>query len=287
MSLRSDVLILFPEAREHNGYIRIKCPYHKYGQELHPSLSILLEDKGSLKAGYARCFACGWVGSFRQIAEDRGYQYVPDNTKTNEVDLIPLNPVQLERPVYKEQVPHNFSEYLYSRGIDAETQKEFRTFERTDERKIYMPVFARDGRFLYANARSTESKRFFIPPNVTKTLAGLEMVDMNRPLAICESQIDAMTFYSAGFCRAVATLGATGIASLRSIKGATGPFFIAFDADEAGELAAKKAIDLLGAYRCIRIDFGEYKDANNLWQAVGFDASKFMDYIETRLRRVV
>lgn len=284
MSLRADIMALFPDAKEQSGYIRIRCPYHKNGRETHPSLSILLEDKGKLKEGFSRCFTCGWTGTFKEIAEDLGYDYIPDTQPKDEPALVQTI-IQLDSPVYKDAVPHSFSKYLQSRGINQETQKLFKVFEREDENKVYMPVFSRDGKFLFVNARATNKKKFYIPTNATITLAGLELVDMSRPIAICESQIDAMTFYSSGFCRAVATMGATGIETLRAIKNAAGPFFIAFDSDTAGELAADKTIKMLGSYRCIRINFGEYKDANNLWQKQGFDSEAFTTYIEEHLSR--
>lgn len=285
MSLSSDILSLFPSAKEQNGYMRIRCPYHKNGQERHPSLSILLQNKGELKAGFAKCFTCGWTGTFKQIAEDMGYEYVSDTDyKEDERTFIPI--VATQMAVYKGSVPFKFSEYLHSRGIDIDTQKLFKVYYKQEENKVYMPVFSREGKFLYANARSTETKRFFVDANSEKTLAGIEMVDFARPIAICESQIDAMTFYASGFCRAVATLGATTIDSLKAISGAMGPFFLAFDSDDAGRLATKKAMQLLGSYRCKCINFGEYKDANNLWQAMGFDSDRFADYIESNMEAI-
>lgn len=278
MSLRTDILTLFPVSKVQSGYVKIRCPYHKDGQEKHPSMSILVEDKGKLKAGYAKCFACGWTGTFTDIARDMGFQYVPAQ---GEPELRPVleQPLNLNKPIYKTEIPYKFSIYLQNRGIDAETQELFRVREEPTEQKVYMPVFSKEGRFLYSNARSTKQKMFFIQENTVKHLAGLELIDMTRPIAICESQIDAMTFYSAGFCRAVATLG-TGTEQLRHLKDAIGPFFIAFDSDEHGCKAADHAIAMLGAYRCIRINFGDYNDANNLWQQLNYDSNLFTEYIE-------
>lgn len=284
MSLRSDILVLFPEAKEQNGYMRIRCPYHKGGQERHASLSILLQDKGELKAGFAKCFTCGWVGNFKNLAQDMGYEYVPD-TYTLAVTNSPVQHIiRAEQAVYKKDTPYRYSSYLESRGIDEATQQKFKTYQKDEEQKIYMPVFSKTEKFLYANARSISSKMFFVQSGAVKSLAGIELVDFSKPIAICESQIDAMTFYSAKFCRAVSTLGVTNIASLEQIKSAVGPFFLAFDSDEAGNRAAKEAADYLGAYRCKRINFKEFKDANNLWQAVNFNEQLFSEFIEENMK---
>lgn len=283
MSLRTDILTLFPGSKAQSGYVKIRCPYHKDGMERRPSMSILVEDKGKLTAGYARCFACGWTGTFADIARDMGFQYIPEQGIAEPLPALG-QPIDLTTPTYKAGVPYKFSIYLRNRGIDATTQELFRVREEPSEQKVYMPVFSKDGRYLYSNARSTKQKMFFIQENTVKHLAGLELIDMTRPIAICESQIDAMTFYSAGFCRAVATLG-TGVEQLKHLKDAMGPFFIAFDSDEHGCRAADHAIAILGAYRCIRIDFGDYNDANNLWQQLNYDSNLFTDYIEQHSRR--
>ena len=230
------------------------------------------------------CFTCNWSGTFKDLAADMGYEYVPDTyaLATKEKSAAPV--LRTEQSVYKKNVPYKFSPYLLGRGIDEETQKLFKVYEKEEEQKVYMPVFAKNGKFLYANARSTDKKMFFVQSNIKKTLAGIEEVNLSKPIAICESQIDAMTFYAAGFCRAVATLGVANVDSLKDIKEAIGPFFLAFDSDEYGNKAAEAAKKYLGSYRCKRIDFGEYKDANGLWQYLKFDGEKFEKFIEENMK---
>lgn len=97
-------------------------------------------------------------------------------------------------PTYKKDIPYKFSPYLKSRGIGEDIQRKFKIFEKTDERKVYMPVFAEDGKYLYFNARSTKEKAFFIEPGAEKCLAYIEEIDFSKPIAICESQIDADEF---------------------------------------------------------------------------------------------
>lgn len=283
MSLIDDIKTIFPDARVAEGYVRVRCPYHKGGQERKPSMSILIKPKNGLEAGFANCFTCGWKGTFGDIAEDYGLKYVEDNSN-EEASTEPHRVLQLnlQKSVSKKDTPYRFSPYLAKRGITQQVQEQFRVFERSDEKKVYMPVFSRESIFLYANARSTNKKMFFIPYGIKKDLAYIEGVDMNKPIAICESQIDALTFYSAQFCRAVATLGATSTDSLKSIKNATGPFLLAFDGDEAGRKATTRALDLLGDYRCkvIRLD---NNDINNLWVSCGFNSEAFNDIIESRI----
>lgn len=284
MSLVSDIKTLFPDAKPHNGYVRIRCPYHSNGQERHPSMSILTEPRDGLEKGFAKCFSCGWKGTFAEIAADFGLQYVPDD-RTVEISEKPLPkeaPVKLQEAVYKKDVPFKFSPYLASRGIPEDVQKLFRIYERKDEQKVYMPVFSRGGKFLYANARSTVGKKFFIQSNAKKTLAGIEEVDFSKPIAIVESQVNMYSLYAAKFAHAVATLGVANISALYDIKKAVGPFLLMLDGDVPGRTAAQKIKDYLGPHRCIDFIFKPNEDVNDLWRACNFDQDKFFDELEAR-----
>lgn len=280
MALREDVRALFPRAKDRGKYIMIPCPYHKGGDERHPSMSILLEPKDGLPEGFAKCFTCEWTGTFTGIAEDFGLRYVPDTYAL----ALPQSPIQvnLEKPLYKHDVPYSYSPYLASRGITREIQEKFRTSESEAEEKVYMPVFSRAGEFLYANSRSTKTKMYFVQTGAKKTLAYLEEVDFSKPIAICESQINALTLYSAQFCRAVATLGVANTSALSAIKEAIGPFLLMFDGDAAGEKATEQAITLFGKHRCIVFKFLPGEDVNSLWQSCNFNADLFADELEKR-----
>lgn len=280
MALQEDIKALFPRAKDRGKYIMIPCPYHKGGDERHPSMSILLEPKDGLPEGFAKCFTCEWTGTFAGIAEDFGLRYVPDTYTL----AAPQSPVQLnlQKPIYKSEVPYSYSQYLASRGIPAEIQEKFRTSENAQEGKVYMPVFSKAGEFLYANARSTKSKMYFVQAGATKTLAYLEEVDFGKPIAICESQINALTLYSAQFSRAVATLGVANISALSALKKAVGPFLLMFDGDDAGEKATEQAVKLFGKHRCIVFKFMPGEDVNSLWQNCNFNSDLFADELEKR-----
>lgn len=279
MSLREDVYSLFPEARDRGKYLQVKCPFHKGGQERHPSMSIVLEEGyNGLHAGFCRCFTCDWQGMFTAVAEAFGLQYIPDDKVT--LDSKPVVAVT-RRATLKKDVPYNYSEYLASRGIFDDVQHRFRVYDRPDEHKVYMPVFDRDGRYLYANARATDVKAFFVERGARKTLGCIEELDFAKPIAIVESQINAYTLWQAQYCRACATLGATNMESLQSIKKATGPFLLMFDGDEAGQRATEQAKSILGAYRCIIFNLPPHKDVNDVWKECGFDANKFGEVIDS------
>lgn len=255
------ILSIFPDARVSSGYIRIRCPYHKDGKEKRPSMSILLEDRGSMTAGTCHCFACGTVVTLEELFEKVGATY----DKTTEIarQLQPRTiSLSTTHSIYKPSVPFRFSEYLFSRGIGEKVQERFRVYEKG--KMVHMPVFDRDGKYLFFISRSTEGKYYYVEEGSVKTLYGIEEIDMSKPIVVVEGQIDAMTFWELGM-QSVATLGADNISALSAIKEATSIIILAFDNDPAGLKAREKAADMLGRFRCRYIDFPEGVDINEMY----------------------
>ncbi|MCM1322994.1 MAG: toprim domain-containing protein [Acetobacter sp.] len=246
-------------------------------------MSIVIEEgHNDQHAGFAKCFSCGWTGDFVDIAEYFGYEYQPDYVEVSSSESAE-KPTSLttQAAVYLKDMPYQYSKYLESRGIFEDVQKRNKVYERYDEQKVYLPVFDSKGQFLYANARATNRKYFFIPEHIRKVIAGTEQIDLGKPIAIVEAQISMMTLQQAQYARAVALLGATNAYAVRDIAKATGPFLLMLDNDEAGRKAATKILDILGDYRCKVFVFPAGKDPNDIWQDVNFDQEKFCDLIDS------
>lgn len=278
----SSILRHFPDAHVQSGYVRIRCPYHKDGKELKPSMSILLQDKGNMAAGTCHCFACGKVVSIKELFKYIGAEPLSETTIK---PAKPRAPVRLTTtpPIYKFQLPYRESDYLLGRGIGTKTQERFRCYER--DGKVYMPVFDRSGKLLYVNARSTTGKRFYVEENATKTLWGIEEIDFTRVIAICESQINAMSLWEIGV-QAVATLGADNTGVLSQLKRSTSTFLIAFDSDEAGRRGRDKAAALLGKFRCSYLDLPDGIDVNQALQDI-VDLNKFKSFLMSKVKKFV
>ena len=276
------ILSYFPDAKVHGGYIRIRCPYHKDGNERRASMSILTEDRNNAPRGLCHCFACGKKVMINDLLKFIGAEPLPDFAASRQPhrERVSLTTTPL---LYKQQVPFRFSEYLAGRGISRETQERFKIYEK--DKKVHMPIFSREGVYLYDNARSTVGKRFFIEANANKSLWGLEEIDMTRPIAVCESQIDALSLWEVGV-QAVATLGADNIYSLNAIKKCTGIIILAFDPDEAGLRARERAAKMLGAFRCRYIDLPEGIDINQALQDIK-DKNKFKNFLNKCTKKFV
>ena len=118
-----------------------------------------------------------------------------------------------------------------------------------------------------------------------KTLWGIEEVDMSKPVAVCESQIDAMSFWEVGM-QAVATLGADNVRCLSMLKECTSIIVLAFDPDDAGRRARDRASAMLGKFRCRWLDLPEGIDVNQALQDIG-DKKKFKDFMSRCMRSFV
>ena len=110
-------------------------------------------------------------------------------------------------------------------------QKLFKVYQK--DKKVYMPICNREGKYMYVNARSTEGKRFYIETGAEKTLWGIEEIDLSRPIVVCEAQIDAMSFWEVGM-QGGSDTGTGNIKALHEIQGATSIIILAYDNDESG-----------------------------------------------------
>lgn len=278
----NSILRVFPDAKVHSGYVRIRCPYHNNGQEKRPSMGILLEDRGNAPAGFCHCFACGKVLNINELLKDAGAEQLA-NIATHRQPLAQPVTLTTNQSPNKVNMPFRLSSYLKNRGIGEKVQKKFRAYEK--DGKVHMPVFNSQGKFLFDNARDTAGKGYYVEKGAQKTLWGIEEIDLSKPIAVCEGQIDAMSFWEANM-QAVATLGAGNIVSLKMLQECTSIIVLAFDPDNAGRQATIKAANMLGSFRCKWLDLPEGIDVNQALQDIG-DTAKFIKFIESRTKNFV
>ena len=110
-------------------------------------------------------------------------------------------------------------------------------------------------------------------PGPQRGIWNREALEEHTELILCESLIDAMTFWSAGHRNVTAAYGTSGFtAELREALSHHGVrrVLIAYDRDDAGDRAAKKvAADLQSdGLECYRIQFPHGMDANEYAQSV-------------------
>jgi DNA primase len=138
---------------------------------------------------------------------------------------------------------------------------------------IVIPVFNRSGevvemygRKVTPNLREGTPNHLYLP-GAHKGVWNEEAVAVSKELILCESLIDALSFWSAGFRNVTASYGVNGFtADHRAAfeKHGTERVYIAYDRDEAGDKAAAAlAVELMQmGIECFRVMFPKGMDAN-------------------------
>jgi len=144
---------------------------------------------------------------------------------------------------------------------------------------LVVPVFDEEGRVAELYGRKvTQGLRPGTPlhlylPGPHRGVWNVEALQASREVILCESLLDALTFWCAGFCNVTAVYGTEGMTPdhwKAFEKYEAERVLIAYDRDEAGENAAEKLARQLtergiGAYR---IHFPKGMDANEYAQKV-------------------
>ncbi len=122
------------------------------------------------------------------------------------------------------------------------------------------------GRKLLDNLRKGTPKHLYLP-GPHQGVFNLEAFAVSDEMILCEALIDALTFWSAGFCNVTSAYGTNGFTpelldafKTHEIKRA----LIAFDRDAAGDAAAERVGEQLmrAGVECYRIQFPKGMDAN-------------------------
>ena len=141
---------------------------------------------------------------------------------------------------------------------------------------LVVPVFDAEGqvvevygRKLLDNLRTGTPKHLYLPgPHAG--VWNLDGVQASAEVIVCESLIDAMTFWCAGLRHVTAAYGVEGVTDdllallAMPVEGRARRVLIAFDRDDAGERGATKLAETLRArgVDCYRVQFPRNMDAN-------------------------
>lgn len=239
--------------------IKITCPWHKEGQESHPSCHVFCDFNDSkIYYGTVHCFTCGkqvplytMVGYCLDGDDETGKNWLIENFGDTfyDEDLF-LEEIDLEKDTKQKtyldpNILSNFNfyhPYMTQRKLTPEVIKTFRIGYDKDVNAITFPVWDIHNNLLFITKRCVDKKLFIIPENVEKPVYLLNFIyGRNLPYAvICESQINALYAWSLGI-PAVALFG-TGTELQYKLLKKSGirNFVLAFDGDEAGYKAINR-----------------------------------------------
>lgn len=178
------------------------------------------------------------------------------------VDDLPEKPL----PKLEPEKTGGDSEYLGLRGITPETQKAYEVSQAGSE--VIFPSLV-DGELVWCKFRNTEDKsKMRVQKGGAPVLFGWQAIpNDSRSVIITEGEIDALSWYELGYPALSVPNGAQGFNWIENEYQRLDAFddiYIAFDADKAGRGGALELASRLGQERCLIVDTGNFKDANEV-----------------------
>jgi len=167
------------------------------------------------------------------------------------------------------------SPYLTKRGISAEVQARVGVGKSKHARFVAIPWRLPDGRLANVKYRATRGKTFFYEKGaypIRKSVWGADLVNNGGPCVICEAEIDAMSWLTAG----VQAMAIGGVSFNRKqaeiVKMINTDYFvIAGDNDKAGQRFNEGVVQALKGERLAVLTYADdrYKDANDILRNEG------------------
>lgn len=264
----------FGRPRIKGNYAYICSPFNP--DDKNPSCSVLLRDTEKFTEGFFKDFSTGRSGNIYKLLG------VPHDFKLRDKKAkLPTLVSPSEAKFHISRFEYTPSKYLFSRGISYEVQEQFKVHEYDD--RVSMPAFDKEGYFMYDVSRLIHEKGYAnsaptdAVPAFTHTLRPTDLV------FVCESMIDAYTFFTVGL-KAVALNGAANYNGLEEVfKEHFGRIVVAFDPDKAGRENAEQIMEKLAKKDIVNLDLPF--DVNDCWtkmlKAMPFDEAveKFRAFI--------
>lgn len=214
-------------------------------------------------------------------------EYLLEKYGAHDTDELKLRLPKLKLPEGPPKLlPESFvmpaiSRYLLRRGIDEETQRLYGVGYGRYKGFMAIPWRLPNGKLGNVKYRATRGKTFFYERNaypIRRLVWGLDVVNrMNaKRAALCEAEIDAMTWTASSMAYGIATGGVTFTDEQADLirRSSIEELILAGDNDKAGRKfneAVKRS--LKGYVRLYEVDYGEKKDANEC----GVDALKSLN----------
>ncbi len=168
---------------------------------------------------------------------------------------------------------HGVAAFMTGRGLSPETVAAFKIGEQGN---VIVFPYLRDGELIHVKYRdSADKKKMWSSKESEPCLFGWQTIpDGCRRVAITEGELDAMSLWQCGIpALSVPNGGGDGDKQDRWIDTEWDrlqlfdDIILALDNDAQGKTAAEHIAARLGLHRCLWVDFGQHKDANEALQA--------------------
>jgi len=271
-------------------FAMLTCPNneHKNGQERNPSCTVLLNDRGHLKEGFTKCFACGYKAGFdkfistcfnvddngefgREWLETNSDYAIEDSVESFEYKPFTLDPKkEIESEIHyvseEELASYRFYHpYMWTRKLTPEVVDKFDIGYDKNKDMITFPVYDDEGRCLSVVKRSVNVHYFEMPEYVKKFIFGLNHITPDiKKVIVCESVINALTCWTHGK-PAIALFGTGSVEQIALLnKLSISHYVLAFDRDFAGKRAYNWFKNSLKNKIITTYQLPEGKDLNDL-----------------------
>lgn len=234
-----------------------KCS-HDRKKKTDPCLSV------DIVTGAYNCHNCDWKGYVmdRQDYEKVVYAVPTFNNRTN--------------------LPKSIVDWFFKRGISQQTLIDFKVtygkewMPQTNKEEVVIQFnYFRAGELVNIKFRDT-AKNFKLVKNAELILYNLDSIADQTEIVICEGEIDAMAWHEAGIKNVVSVPnGASKSQKLEYLDNCY-PYFqnatkiyLSTDNDEPGINLREELARRFGKERCFKVDFSDFKDANEYFLAKG------------------
>ena len=265
-----DAIDIIKQLREETGYkyfrdikevsggskLMVTCPWHKDGQENHPSCCVSNTSENDYEKGFFHCFTCNKSESVLKVishclnikdseseewlVERFGTSFIKKAFTLTDIELKPQKARYMSESILNNYQYYN--DYMWERKLTKEVVDRFEVGYNPSNRTLTFPVRDDKGGLVFITERSIDNKFFIIPEDVDKPVYLLYEVMKNKYpfVVVCEGQIDALTCWSYGV-PAVALFG-VGSSKQYDILNKSGirNWVTFFDNDSAGKKATKR-----------------------------------------------
>ena len=248
--------------KKNSGQAKVKCPKcsHERKKKSDPCLSVNIDE------GIWNCHNCGWKGTLKQnnYMENITYTKPKVRPKVSEYskDILAFFNYRSisERTLIKNKVGEGL-EYMPQLGRETNTIQ-FNYYKNGE----LINVKYRDGK-----------KNFKLVKDAEKILYGLDDITECDEVIIVEGEMDKLAYYEAGYENCVSVPNGASNMKLDYLKDFPDNLkkvYIATDNDEPGRKLAEELSRRLGRDICYRVNFKEFKDANELLEKKGKEGVK-------------
>ena len=257
---------------------QVTCPFHKNGEESHPSCQVYC-GSGDVEYGFMHCFTCGengplwhFVGECLGRGDEHGKKWLLDNfgncftEKT--YDLPPLEAEglkALDESCLEGLLP--WHPYMGKRRLSRKACEAFQVGYDPKDDCLVFPVRDEYGRLAMLTRRSVSGKKFMVDADAEKPVYAMDRIRKEglTEATVVESQINCLTLWGWGI-PSVALFG-TGTKSQYGIINRSGlrTLFLALDGDSAGAKGTRRLLSALSpSILAYVVELPRGKDVNDL-----------------------